>query len=455
MWAFRCIGSREKFSVALIIIAGLLLRLYTASDPYLHEWDERYHALVAKNLIGNWLQPTLYRQPFLPYDYTNWGSNHIWLHKQPLALWLIAISLKFFGVSTFAVRIPSILLSTIGIKLMYDIGKMLFNKGVGFTAAFLFSIHGLIIEQAAGRVATDHTDVIFMFWILLSFWFLIGYMRAANRWNIVFAGLAIGAALLTKWLAGLVIVPLYIVLTLGEDSYKSIFINCLVMIAIACMVFLPWQWYIFHTYPAEAVWEYSYNSRHLSEALEGHDGNFLYHFDKLRILYGELVYIPCIWFTYKTIRLRNDNRLWVITAWFWFVFLFFSIAATKMPSYTIIASPAIFLITSYCFHQCKAMTVGNKYKTGILAFSYLLLLLPVRYAIERIKPFSKLDIPVWYKEIVKLQDEGVQANTVIFGASNPIELMFYTSSTAYSNLPDNATVKIIESKGYSVRVLNK
>jgi len=76
-----------------IVLSGFLFFVYTASDFFLHVWDERYHALVAKNLTKHPFFPTLYDKPILPFDYKSWVGNHIWLHKQPLPLWLKTLRL--------------------------------------------------------------------------------------------------------------------------------------------------------------------------------------------------------------------------------------------------------------------------------------------------------------------------------------------------------------------------
>ena len=145
-------ASREKYDYALILlmVCGVILRFYTASDLYLHTWDESFHALVAKNLIRHPLLPTLYENPVIPYDVHNWTANHIWLHKPPFPLWMMAYSMKIFGVNEFALRLPSVLLSTTGIFLTFSIAGQLLNKWTGFFAAFLFSINGLIIELLIG-----------------------------------------------------------------------------------------------------------------------------------------------------------------------------------------------------------------------------------------------------------------------------------------------------------------
>ena len=81
-WKYQ---SKDKYTIAisLLIISGLILRIYTSADFFLHSWDEMYHALVAKNLIKHPLLPTLYDNPVLPYDFKAWVQNHVWLHKQP------------------------------------------------------------------------------------------------------------------------------------------------------------------------------------------------------------------------------------------------------------------------------------------------------------------------------------------------------------------------------------
>ena len=95
-----------------IALAAVLIRAYAGADLALHPWDERYHALVAKNLIANPLVPTLRLDPVLDYDFRNWESNHVWLHKPPLALWMQAASMRVFGVSEWPMRFPSLLVST-------------------------------------------------------------------------------------------------------------------------------------------------------------------------------------------------------------------------------------------------------------------------------------------------------------------------------------------------------
>ena len=102
---------KENYTISILLLmaAGLLLRIYTSCDFFLHPWDEVYHAVVAKHLIHHPLMPTLYETPLLPYDPDNWTGNYIWVHKQPLPLWSMTLSMYLFGVNEIALRLQQLL----------------------------------------------------------------------------------------------------------------------------------------------------------------------------------------------------------------------------------------------------------------------------------------------------------------------------------------------------------
>ncbi|MBK7221497.1 MAG: hypothetical protein IPH94_09250 [Saprospiraceae bacterium] len=111
----------KNATLILILVLGFFLRLHYAHlDPYLHAWDERYHALVAKNLMDDPLLPLLRAEPLVPYDDKAWCCNHIWVHKQPLFMWQMAASMAIFGVSEFAMRYPSVLMGCLMILALFS-----------------------------------------------------------------------------------------------------------------------------------------------------------------------------------------------------------------------------------------------------------------------------------------------------------------------------------------------
>ena len=111
---------KKRWSLALLTAGGFCLFVFAAiSTPFLYCWDERFHALVAKNCMDHPFSPTLYSEwpidnvyPEGSWSETSWHHGYVWLHKQPLFLWQIALCFKLFGVSLFTLRLPSVIMAT-------------------------------------------------------------------------------------------------------------------------------------------------------------------------------------------------------------------------------------------------------------------------------------------------------------------------------------------------------
>jgi len=446
-----------QIAVLLLMLSGFALRLFVAGDFFLHIWDERYHALVAKNFIQHPLLPTLYDHPILAYNYQNWGGNHIWLHKQPLPMWMMAFSMQLFGVNEIALRLPSIVMSTIAIGLSYCIGSKLFHKKTGYIAAFLFSINGLIIELTGGRVPTDHIDISFMFFILLAIFFSAQFAQKRTTAFNILAGISIGFAILSKWLPALIVLPIWLLLVIdsGHFTRKKLLIQFLLLNITLIAVALPWQLYIFHAFPKEAIWETTFNVRHLSEGLEGQARPFYYFIDRIRINYGDLIYLPLAWFLWKSIANFADKKRLLISIWVIIPLIFFSLAQTKMQGYMLFTAPALFIITADFFSMLSKYKSTHQPKWLINIILVLLIALPIRYSIERIKPFEKMERkPQWVQELKKMKNERPR-KTILFNYPNPIEAMFYTDITAYDRIPDKKTIINLLQQDYTIIINEK
>jgi 4-amino-4-deoxy-L-arabinose transferase len=442
-------------SISLIFLAGLTLRLFAGMDFFLHEWDERYHALAAKNLLHHMFTPTLYEHPVFDYDFRDWKSNHIWVHKPPLTLWLIMVSLKIFGINEIAVRLPSILLSSVGIILTYYIGKEFFNEKVGLLAAFFFSINGFLIELATGRNPTDHAEILFVFFVELGIFLSVYYLKHRSFFVISLIGIATGCALLTKWLPGLIIVGILFLLLIKQEHWKQVIGKCAVVLLIAAAVAVPWQIYIFSAFPREAAWESYFNYRHIIEPIEGHTGTIFFHFRLMPTTFGQLIYIPIIMFFYTFFNKQYSRETIVLTFWFLIPYLFFSFVATKMTGYVMMSAPAIFIILSWSFWKVKDDLKNSSYRILKIIFLLILIVLPIRTSIERVQPFKKTDRgEAWAVRLRELNSQIPQSNAVVFNVEHNIEAMFYCNFTAYPFMPSKEQIQIAVEKGYSVYIFD-
>ena len=75
--------SKINLSVILRLIGTLVLKLFHIHlDHFLNNWDEMFHALVAKNMSHHPLKPVLYPEALRVYDFREWTNNYIWLHSR-------------------------------------------------------------------------------------------------------------------------------------------------------------------------------------------------------------------------------------------------------------------------------------------------------------------------------------------------------------------------------------
>lgn len=408
-----------RWAFVITLILGIGLRIYCSLDGRLHDWDERYHALVAKNMIEQPLKPMLYKNPVLPYDYTNWAGNHIWLHKQPVPLWLMSASISTFGPNVFSVRLVSIILSSLLILLIYAMGSTLFNKKVGIIGAFLFAINGFVLEIGSGRASTDHIELIFLFFVTFSIWLSVQGAKSRSYLFAILVGLTLGLAILTKWLPALIILPIWVLLCLHyrQDS-KFIFKSLVIISCVAFFVSFPWQWYILNTFPIEANYEYDYNRRHIYEALGTEISHITYNIKQLRIKFGEFLYFPMLVlsvFLFKKRNARYHFKLAMIWVWIFIPLIFFTFVKTKMPGYILFTVPALYILTGYIwtfFNQKYHKNTLFKVLSIIILF-----ILPLRYTFERVKPFDH--------RFSNTYTEKYGPKDIIFNDSYNIETMFF------------------------------
>jgi len=339
----------KQLSLILLLLAGFSVRLFVALlDPYLNLWDEQFHALVAKNMMSNPFKPMLYKTPVLPYS-MNWGENHIWLHKQPLFLWQMALSMKIFGVNIFGLRLPSILMSTIVIFFIYRIGKITINTTAGFFAALFFTLSNFSLEIVSGAITTDHNDVAFLFYVCASIWAWIEYENTNSyrkKYFLVLVGLFSGCAMLVKWLTGLLVFSGWgLSVTLSNERRKQWvhYKNILLSFFIAIVIFLPWQLYIFHAFPVISKIEFMLNQQHFHKIIERHGGSFLFHFDVMNELYGIGKYLLFLCIILLYTALKNKTFKIAIFTFILLTYLFFGLAATKMLAFTYCISFLIYL----------------------------------------------------------------------------------------------------------------
>ncbi len=459
----------EKISVAFLFTGTLLLGIHVSLiNPYLNLWDEQFNALVAKNTMNNFFKPMLYANPVLDYDYKDWAHNAVWLHKQPLFLWQMAISMKLFGVNELGVRLPSIVMHALMPLFIYRIGKISFNSALGYYGALFFAVANYPLQLAVGIYGTDHNDTAFLFYTTASFWAWFEYQQSKKRYWIVLIGIFSGCAVLVKWLVGLLVYSAWGLVKIVKKEFifnLQLHIDFIISICITFLIFLPWQFYILFQYPLEAHYEYAMNTKHLFEPVENHSGSIWFHIDALKLLYGSGDLIPFILLAGLIslgLRVQNIAYRVALLAPIVIVYLFFSLVSTKIESFCLIVTPFVLLgLASLTCHiiDFLCLKIRLDYIKKILIFlslmvaCFFLVNLPDIYS-NAYRPHRMRDMELIKKIQGQLRDDPYVIFNAELSGNGHIPIMFYTPYIAYDFIPSQEQLNAVFAKGFKVAVIH-
>jgi len=456
---------KHRIALLLLFVAAFFIRISIITyDNYLNIWDEQFHALVAKNMIDEPFRPMLYTDPVLPYSEAMWISSHVWLHKPPLFLWQMALSMKFFGVNEFALRLPSVMMSLLLVMMIYSLARRWLNRYIAFYAALMATFASYFLDSVSGWYATDHNDIAFIFYVTASLWAWSKYFDFEKklRWSAI-VGVAAGCAVLVKWMPGLLIYGTWgLTIILSPDMRKSFksWIHSGFAFLISLMIFLPWQIYAFLSFPEEYRVTSLAKASHLWEVIEGHEGDWLYHFHIMDITYANgmiFVIIPAMILLFRRLR-RKVHRIAALS-FFLIPFIVYSVAATKMPAFTLISSAIVFMATGtliyevflftkprYLRHRKYGKFIALAALTGCLFWFYnvdniqqhhtywkrenALYRQHRQHSVNVFRQLNSMDLP----------EKSVFINCKSFDA---VMMMFYTPYVAYDGLQDEYKMNIL------------
>ena len=292
------------------------------------------------------------REMFLSGDYVSPHlSGLLWFEKPVLFYWLAASSYHFFGVSEFAARLPSALLSLLAIGFVfYGLRRSGWTRwGIGSALVLATSALWLVFSFAAS------TDMVLSSTLCLAL--LSGFLASTGegKSRIGFLGLCAvftAAAMLAKGLIGVFLVVailgIYVfwtrraILRSGKD----------VFLALAIFVVVAGSWYVPVTLRNGSVFidEFFVNQhfkRYLTDKYQHAQPIYYYIFVAC---VGALPWIGFIWPAlqrFRSLRPRQSERDALLAfAWVWFLvpLAFFSFSTSKLPGYILPIFPALAIL---------------------------------------------------------------------------------------------------------------
>lgn len=461
---------RSLFPVLIALSAISLAAAFALLSPFLYPWDEQFHALVGKNLSHDMLAPKLY--PYhLAGNTDTWLNTIVWMHKQPLFTWQMALSIKLLGTTAFAIRLPSVLLHGVLVLAVFRMGKLIFNRRTGLVAALLVMHSAFLLGLISGKKGTDHNDYVFLVYVTLSFWAWFEWSCSERKKWLLWIGVFAGCAILTKWLVGLLVFAgwgFVVLYQLKERKWKAL-LPPLISFGVAVLVALPWQIYTFMRFPYEAGMEMSYNKQHILHVVENHSGTRWYHYDQLPELYFDridllLFFAIGLFFLVMSPRVKKEHQLYIRVSVI-VIYLFFTIVQTKMPAFTLPVYGLVMLVVAFAITGLSDL--AGRMRLRNVAFACLATLM----VYGAFHPYYTLQDQAIIGEEYEvagrenmlrayrfMQKHGSDSpKRVVFGtdfpAFNNISWMYFHNEIAYPFLPSEEDVKRLQEQGYAVTVI--
>ena len=292
-------SKKPLYYTLIIVFAGTLLRLWVAGSTGLGI-GEAYYFRGAENLDLSYFD-----QP-------------------PLFFWLSGLSIRLLGYSTFALRLPAVLLFAGTTWLMFIITRRLFNAWAGLFAVILLNISIVFTIPVA---AWFQPDAPLMFFWLLCTWLLIRILfpkTGTNTQDIrnrgktyllwILTGIILGLTTLSKYHAGFLLAGTLLFVIVNKNQRHWIwhpgpYIALLICALISTPVIM---WNMEHNWASFAF----------QGARAGSGGSFSLHLDWFfRSILGQALWIaPWIWIPlvfqlFVTFKKRSTNPVFYFCFW--------------------------------------------------------------------------------------------------------------------------------------------
>lgn len=341
---------RETFYFPLFIAGWAALLLLGIGSVHLFDWDEINFAESAREMMvtGNYFRVQI--------DYESFWE------KPPFFFWLQVLSMKLFGISAFAARLPNVIFGVLTLLTIYQIGRYIHSQRFGAMWAGIYV--GSLLPAVYFK--SGIIDPVFNFFIFTSVYFIILTLYSTKNRNIyaITAGILNGLAVLTKGPVGFLLLLLTFLLYLIFDKFRTLPKLREVLFFALAIIAVTFLWYGIELI-RNGTWFFQrfleYQTALFSKSVAGHGQPFYYHF--LVVFFGcfpmSILALPSFVKAGQSPLL--DFRKWMLIL-FWVVMILFSIVETKIIHYSSMAYfPLSYLAAHYLYRMDQSEFVVKKW----------------------------------------------------------------------------------------------
>lgn len=317
-----------------------------------------------------------------------------YLDKPPLLFWLSAVSIKFFGVNSFAYKIPSVLGLLLGVFSTFKFCNLYYKKETSLIAATI-----LASCQAFFSMANDcRTDNLLIGFACFSIWKISSYITRRKSIDLLVGFAGIGLAMLAKGPMGLIF-PAFTIgsMLITDKNYKTINWKWFLAIPIISLLLLPMCIGLYQQHGKEGLefyfWTQSFGRiTGQSEWKNSTDPFFFVHSFLWCFLPFTIIFLAAIYSSIKALY-RNKSQFksieYASIGGFILTMIALSFSRYKLPHYIFIVCPlAAAICSGYLIEKSKAMNIRVLYLTqNIFLLLLLILSMVLIYFFNQSYPF--------------------------------------------------------------------
>ncbi len=183
--------SREVVGVTLLLGGTAVLYLWNLAAS---GWANAYYSAAAMAGAQDWLAWL-----FGSFD----AGNALTVDKTPAALWVMGLSVRLFGLSSWSILVPQALMGVAAVGLLYATAR----RAVGPLGAFIAAGVFALTPVAALMFRFDNPDALLVLLLVVAAYATVrGIETGSTRW-LVIAGVAVGFGFLAKMLQAFLVIP--------------------------------------------------------------------------------------------------------------------------------------------------------------------------------------------------------------------------------------------------------
>ncbi len=266
------LAARTLLLICVILAVSAPLFLNLGAQP-LRVWDESRNAVNAQEMIkdGDFIVPHFR------------GKPEMWNTKPPLVIWCQVVSIKLFGMTEFAIRLPSAVAGLATCVLLFWFGRIYFNSEFTgtFSALILVSTLGFVSYHVTRTGDLDAFLTLFTSASLLCFYL---YTETKNKKYLQWFFTSAALAVLSKSIVVFLFIPgviLYLLFTKKIKitlQNKELYRQSYLFIAPVLGYYLLREYY--NPGYLSAVYKNEIAGRYF-ESIENHSESFWFYFDNI------------------------------------------------------------------------------------------------------------------------------------------------------------------------------